>query len=211
MLALLSVRAVCSNIVITPLDAVRGAVLFGAGDAFAQAAERHMDGHSVVKGPLVQSDRLVKATVVGSVYGGAILPAVYQLAEGLLPGRSLRNVVLKTAISCGLLSTGGNYYSLVARRLLGPAPIGERLEERVQRCVSSVHRIFADVLLDDLKVWPMYDVLCFSVVPPHLRPTATAVVSVCWHSYVSFVANRREATVRENAQTLKCVEIEVCV
>ena len=120
MLALLSVRAVCSNIVITPVDAVRGAVLFGAGDAFAQAAERHMDGHSVVKGPLVQSDRLVKATVVGSVYGGAILPAVYQLAEGLLPGRSLRNVVLKTAISCGLLSTGGNYYSLVARRLLGP-------------------------------------------------------------------------------------------
>ena len=191
MLALLSVRAVCSNIVITPVDAVRGAVLFGAGDAFAQAAERHMDGHSVVKGPLVQSDRLVKATVVGSVYGGAILPAVYQLAEGLLPGRSLRNVVLKTAISCGLLSTGGNYYSLVARRLLGPAPIGERLEERVQRCVSSVHRIFADVLLDDLKVWPMYDMLCFSVVPPHLRPTATAVVSVCWHSYVSFVANRR--------------------
>ena len=157
MLALLSVRAVCSNIVITPVDAVRGAVLFGAGDAFAQAAERHMDGHSVVKGPLVQSDRLVKATVVGSVYGGAILPAVYQLAEGLLPGRSLRNVVLKTAISCGLLSTGGNYYSLVARRLLGPAPIGERLEQRVQRCVSSVHRIFAHVVLDDLKVWPLYD------------------------------------------------------
>ena len=70
MLALLSVRAVCSNIVITPVDAVRGAVLFGAGDAFAQAAERHMDGHSVVKGPLVQSDRLVKATVVGNTMRG---------------------------------------------------------------------------------------------------------------------------------------------
>ena len=206
---LAQLQAVNSSIVITPADAVRGAVLFGAGDAFAQAVERHMDRHSVVKRSLVQLDRLVKATVVGSVYGGAILPAVYQLAEGLLPGRTAVNVVLKTAISCGLLSTGGNYYSLVARRLLGPAPIGERLEQRVQRCVSSVHRIFAHVVLDDLKVWPLYDLLCFSVVPPHLRPTATAVVSVCWHSYVSFVANRREATARENAQTLKCVEIEV--
>ena len=91
---LAQLQAVNSSIVITPADAVRGAVLFGAGDAFAQAVERHMDRHSVVKRSLVQLDRLVKATVVGSVYGGAILPAVYQLAEGLLPGRTALNVVL---------------------------------------------------------------------------------------------------------------------
>ena len=86
---LAQLQAVNSSIVITPADAVRGAVLFGAGDAFAQAVERHMDRHSVVKRSLVQLDRLVKATVVGSVYDGAILPAVYQLAEGLLPVRTV--------------------------------------------------------------------------------------------------------------------------
>ena len=157
-----------------------------AGDAVERT-----DRDSVAKRSLLQLDRLGKATVVGSVYGGAILPAVYQLAEGLLPVRTVLNVVLKTAISCGLLSTGGNYYSLVARRLLGPP------KRRASRAACAALRqlgaphLRPHVVLDDLKVWPLYDLLCFSVVPRHLRPTATAVVSVCWHSYVSFVANRR--------------------
>ena len=69
-----------------------------AGDAVERT-----DRDSVAKRSLLQLDRLGKATVVGSVYGGAILPAVYQLAEGLLPVRTVLNVVLKTAISCGLL------------------------------------------------------------------------------------------------------------
>ena len=181
-------------IVITPNDAARGAILFGVGDAFAQSLEHHVDGRSVcreaARGTLVEPGRLTRAASVGTLYGGIILPFVYQLAEHLFPGKSVRNIVLKTCVSCSMLSTGGNYYSLLIRRLLHPSPVAECFEERLGRCISSVHAIFVDVLLDDLKVWPLYDLLCFAVVPPQLRPTATAVVSVCWHSYVSFIANR---------------------
>lgn len=49
------------------------------------------------------------------------------------------------------------------------------------------HKIL-DVLKDDLKVWPIYDLLCFSVIPPNLRPITTSVVSVCWHTYMSYAS-----------------------
>jgi hypothetical protein len=195
LLLLLPTVAQAIPFVLTPYDAARGALLFGAGDGVAQSLEHHIAGRSLVReaseGRLVHGGRLVRATAIGTFYGGVVLPAVYQLAESVLPGRSIRNVLLKTCISCGLLSTGGNYYSLALRRILDPAVEGPlRCVRRLERCLDSVHDIFVDVLLEDLKIWPLYDVLCFAVVPPSLRPTATAVVSVCWHTYVSIVANR---------------------
>lgn len=179
--------------VFTRREAIKGACLFGAGDGVAQSLEHHVEGRNLAdeaaKGTLVEASRLAKATAIGLVHGGIILPFVYQLAEGVFPGRSVKTVLLKTCISCGLLSTGGNYYSLVVRRLLAPAPTGEQFEQRLMRCLDSVHDIFEQVLLQDLKVWPLYDVLCFAAVPPSLRPTTTALVSVCWHTYMSFVAS----------------------
>ena len=182
------------TIVLTPSDAYKGALLFGAGDVVAQTLEHHVHGRSLLQEAkqltLVEPSRLLKATSIGTLHGGFILPFVYQLAESLFPGRSVQTVLLKTCLSCGLLSTGGNYYSLMLRKLLAPSPLGESFQRRLMRCLDSVHDIFADVILDDLRVWPLYDLMCFGVVPPHLRPTTTALVSVCWHTYMSFVASR---------------------
>ena len=101
----------------------------------------------------------------------------------------MQTVLLKTCLSCGLLSTGGNYYSLMLRNFWHHASWRE-LPATSHALLDSVHDIFADVILDDLRVWPLYDLMCFGVVPPHLRPTTTALVSVCWHTYMSFVASR---------------------
>lgn len=68
-------------------------------------------------------------------------------------------------------------------------PGTESFPERLLRVCDSLNQIFADVLLNDLRVWPAYDLLCFSVVPPAHRPTATALVSVCWHTYMSLRAS----------------------
>ena len=185
-------------LIFTAADAYKGALLFGVGDGVAQSLERRRTrgrAAGVLRGgashgALLDSRRLAKATALGAINGGLLLPFVYQLAEGLLPGRSLRTVALKTCVSCGVLSTAGNYYNLLARRLLADAPRGEPLEHRVRRCVRQVHAIFPGVVRDDLKVWPLYDMLCFGLVPPKMRATATAAVSVCWHSYVSMVAHQ---------------------
>ena len=41
----------------------------------------------------------------------------------------------------------------------------------------------------DMKLFPPADAICFAFVPPHLRPAFTGVISLCWNTYVSLVAN----------------------
>lgn len=180
-------------IAISRTDLARGAILFGSGDAAAQFLAQHEFSGSLHTASL-DKPRLCKATAIGTVYGGLLLPFVYQLAETLFPGRTPHSVLAKTALSCGLLSTGGNYFSLLMRRLLAPTHvIDEHFGDRLIRCIDSVNSMFHNVILDDLRVWPLYDVLCFSTIPPSFRPTATSVVSVCWHTYVSYVSSRHGA------------------
>jgi len=178
------------SISITPQDCVRGAMLFGAGDVAAQWIERGT--HDNCHERSLRLRRLASASAIGTLWGGVLLPSVYGLAESLLPGLSPQKVVLKTLISCSLLSTGGNYASLLLRRMAAPTcklPGTESVPERLLRVCDSLNEIFADVLLNDLRVWPAYDLLCFSVVPPAHRPTSTALVSVCWHTYMSLRAS----------------------
>ena len=183
------------GIVFTRTDLFRGAILFGSGDAAAQLLTHHEAGGALHETSF-DNPRLVKATALGTVYGGFLLPFVYQLAESLFPGRTPRNVVLKTVVSCSLLSTGGNYFSLFMRNLLKPTHvIDEHFGDRILRCIDSVNQVFHNLLLDDLRVWPLYDVLCFAIVPPAIRPAATSAVSVCWHTYVAYVANRKAGCV----------------
>mmetsp|Transcript_28760 Transcript_28760/g.67827 ORF Transcript_28760/g.67827 Transcript_28760/m.67827 type:complete len:141 (-) Transcript_28760:140-562(-) len=121
-----------------------------------------------------------------------MLPFVYQLAEGLFPGVSPAKVAAKVVVSCSLLSTLGNWFSLMWRRLAQPAREGERLAARLRRCRDSVNAEMPSVLSHDLRVWPAYDVLTFSMIPPPLRPFTCALVSVCWAVYISYVAAAAE-------------------
>ena len=73
--------------------------------------------------------------------------------------------------------------------------IDEHFGDRILRCIDSVNQVFHNLLLDDLRVWPLYDVLCFAIVPPAIGPAATSAVSVCWHTYVAYVANRKAGCV----------------
>ena len=105
------------SISITPHDCVRGAMLFGAGDVAAQWIERRTNDNCHERLLRLRLRRLASASAIGTLWGGVVLPSVYQFAESLLPGVSPQKVVLKTLISCSLLSTGGNYASLLLRRM----------------------------------------------------------------------------------------------
>ena len=39
--------------------------------------------------------------------------------------------------------------------------------------------------LMDWKSWPIYNVLCFTVIPLRLRPMTSGVASMLWNAYVS--------------------------
>jgi len=173
---------------LSPQHAAASACIFAAGDLVSQQIEARGAGSAAKEG--VQ--RSASAAALGSVYGGLMLPFVYQLAEGLFPGVSPAKVAAKVLVSVSLLSTLGNWFSLMWRRLAQPAREGERLAARLRRCRDSVNSEMPSVLSHDLRVWPAYDVLTFSMIPPPLRPFTCALVSVCWAVYMSYVAAAAE-------------------
>ena len=109
-----------------------GACTFGAGDILAQQIEHDMQRQVVavppggaansyypaVRGFELDHRRVSVATLMGSVWAGVVLPFVYGFAEKRFPGQSPLNVVLKMGVSCSILSTAGNYVSMLARIVL---------------------------------------------------------------------------------------------
>ena len=105
---------------ISPQHAAASACIFAAGDLVSQqiearsarsAAEESEEVCSTFAPTLACSSsgvqRSASAAALGSVYGGLMLPFVYQLAEGLFPGVSPAKVAAKVVVSCSLLSTLG--------------------------------------------------------------------------------------------------------
>eukprot|EP00967_Tisochrysis_lutea_P124123 scaffold207285_cov33-Tisochrysis_lutea.AAC.1 len=187
-----SVRATPSTLLV---NAAGGAAIFGAGDVVAQRIEQlnQRPAFSTMGERLrhtfelpVSIPRMGQALTVGSIWGGYAIPAVYNTAEVLFPGRAGANILLKACFSCGCLSTVGNYAALVLRRTLAG---GINLPS-VKRAVSTANSDIGGVVRTDLKIWPLYDILCFGIVPAGVRPACTAVVSVLWHTYMSAIAHQ---------------------
>lgn len=173
-----------SMLVLKKRNVAVGAGAFGVGDAVAQRLEGG-DGSAAF---VVDGARLRDAVALGGIWAGACSPQVYALGEFLLPGRSMARVLCKVGISCGFLSTIGNWINMFARRMCsGTATLAET--------VSTVNKdLFWEVVVDDLRVWPLYDVVCFSLIPPAVRPATTAVVNAAWATYISLVAAREIRT-----------------
>lgn len=126
------------------LVGIGGACTFGAGDILAQQIENDLQKQVVAVQPAraaqsyfpaglgfeLDNRRLSVATMMGSVWAGAVLPFVYGLAERRFPGQAPRNVVLKMGLSCGILSTAGNYVSMLARIVLNDCST----DDVTQRC-----------------------------------------------------------------------------
>ena len=186
-------------ITLTPRDALASVVIFAAGDLISQQLElrpalppRPLEtGRRGSLKPTIRPRRVLSAAGLGLVYGGVLLPSVYQLAEGLFPGVSPRTVLAKVLLACSLLSTFGNYFSMFWRRCAqpSPAPPGtESLGQRFSRVGRSVTADMPSVLKADMCVWPAYDTLNFALIPPFVRPLTTVLVATCWHTFIAYSA-----------------------
>jgi len=48
-----------------------------------------------------------------------------------------------------------------------------------------------EVLKDDLKIFPAYDILCYSVIPPKVRPLTNALIASAWAMYMSIASAKK--------------------
>lgn len=156
----------------------------------------------------LDQQRLAISTILGAIWAGIWVPYIYDSVERLLPGhQGVGRILLKMALSCSFLSTAGNYITMFFRRFVGHLCDFVADQWRVQEksnpdasswwpavqtrwmlCVASCNRDFYEVLLDDLKIWPLYDILCYAVIPPFIRPVTTALMSSAWSMYMSIVS-----------------------
>ena len=42
----------------------------------------------------------------------------------------------------------------------------------------------------DWKVWPLYNLLCFSMIPLSLRPLSSGFASTAWNAFISHQSQR---------------------
>lgn len=187
-------RALSTGLRHSPLqtNVLSGGVIFCAGDAIAQQLEGGDSGgdigfkedsaSSTSSKSGLDRNRLYSSCGLGATWSGVVVPFVYARAEAFFPGRTPRRVILKTACSASVLSIPGNWASMFLRRALaGDAP---------SAAAAASSAAWREVVTTDLRLWPVYDVLCFSVIPPHMRALTTALFSCAWSTYLSVVAHR---------------------
>lgn len=174
-------------------DMLAGTIIFMVGDWGAQLLthSRSVENKSTLLSSFkMDSNRFVISSILGCFWAGLINPSVYSLAEHLFPGVSMKLVLVKMSFSVSILSTVGNYTTMICRRFF--KQVWEAKTTQVgsifQACIQSCNKDIIEVLKIDLKVWPLYDILCFSVIPPHLRPITGALMASSWAMYISIVS-----------------------
>lgn len=158
---------------------VTGGVVTGLGDVACQAV---IEKRGISD---FQTPRMLQAAIVGSLWSGYCSPKIYHFAERVVgPGKGLRKVALKMLVTTAILSSVGNYINMSMRRMMAG---GYREPGGVFQTVNSQ---IVEVMFADWKVWPVYDALCFKVIPLHLRGATTVAANTCWGAYLSFMSNK---------------------
>jgi hypothetical protein len=139
----------------------------------------------------VDGSRYVISTILGAFWAGYVNPSIYAFVDNNFPGISLKLVLLKMVITCSILSTWGNYTTMMIRRFLKLTWESGTISKAYPifcTCLRTCKDDFMGVLADDLKIFPPYDILCYSVIPPQIRPITNALVCSGWQCYMSIAS-----------------------
>jgi hypothetical protein len=60
----------------------------------------------------------------------------------------------------------------------------------VREAAASVRRDLWPVMKTDYRIWPIYDVLCFTVIPRHVQAVSTGLLGVVWAAYLSVIVHQ---------------------
>ena len=178
-------------------DAAVAVSIFTTGDLLAQQIE-----HGTESVATFSADRTASASALGLIWGGGISPMCYRLNERLFPGRGPREVVKKIVINTALLGCVGNWCVIFGKRMLTAADdCTASWSERVRDTAQSVNLDWLTVMSHDIKVWPLTDVIIFTLIPIHLRVAFVSTVNVLWQSYLSYTASQGTAAAAASAET----------
>jgi hypothetical protein len=151
------------------------------------------------------------AGLIGMFFGGIVYPQAYALLDATWIGTSLTMLLKKSIFEIATVGIFVNSISMTSRGLLQQqkqqqqqqeqhqqqqSPDNNHLTPNKQQPQPHQHRTVQDVLehvanelptvtRNDILVWLPYNMIAFSMVPPMLRPTTTAMMEASWQTYIS--------------------------
>jgi protein Mpv17 len=144
--------------------------------------------------------RVVSAAILGFVFGGFVYPVAYNILDSRFHAKNLQTLFTKSLIEIATVGITVNTISMTCRGLL----VGQDTQAVVKHVVKEIPK----VTLNDVKVWLPYNLLAFSVIPPMIRPTTTAMMEASWQTYISLRSNdyeKRASKVISNGSSLPIV------
>jgi len=170
-------------------NSAQGAALVLAGDLLSQSFVRWMDGAREMR---LDWSRLAKAGVVGVVNVGLWPYYWYKIVDTYLPNQvpsdlpfaSLPVWVYEWALLALKIVLDGfinGVFSIVSSFTLWSLMDQDSYELWKLKFTET----FFETWMMDWKSWPIYNVLCFTVIPLRLRPMTSGVASMIWNAYVS--------------------------
>lgn len=67
--------------------------------------------------------------------------------------------------------------------------------ENYETASKAVKRDLWGVMKTDYKIWPFYDILCFTLIPRHTQSMCTGALGCAWATYLSYVTHVDHHTV----------------
>jgi len=123
--------------------------------------------------------RVYNAALPGIVFNGVLAPQWYVLLHKWLPVETPKTIAVKIFANCVAWGCAGNGLAMLTRRVLDGAHFNQAVEE--------VKKDLPEVMKTDYKIFPFYDVLCFSLIPRHTQALSSGLLDVAWSAYMSNV------------------------
>eukprot|EP00978_Attheya_sp_CCMP212_P005802 scaffold12959_cov53-Attheya_sp.AAC.5 len=125
--------------------------------------------------------RVLSAGFIGAFFGGFVYPFAYARLDTLWKGVHFSSVFKKSVVEIGTVGIFVNCISMSSRGLLG----GHESEHVAQH----VFQEMPTVTMNDVRVWLPYNLVAFSIIPVHIRPSTTAMMEATWQAYISIRSN----------------------
>ena len=171
---------------VTPFvrNATGASLLFVAADGVAQYMEQRNSGKGQNSRGYEWWDpwRGTGAAILGVILGGGVYPAAYARLDHLLPGRSWRTLLIKSAVEIVTVGITVNTASLLGRATWQGTHSWQAVGDHVRTEIPHV-------TLMDAQVWFPYNMLAFGFIPIQIRPLTTACVEASWQTWISLRAH----------------------
>ncbi|EFA78150.1 pmp22 family protein [Heterostelium album PN500] len=175
-------RALDSHPLIT--KSITTGVLMGTGDVLAQSIEHYTNDDKHKKKFKWDTKRTLTMTSVGMVFSGPCLHFWYKTLDRLVVGEGAMVVAKKIAFDqIAFAPVVISAFIFIMNSINGKTP---------SQSLTTIKTDLPSALKANWSLWPMAQIICFSIVPPSLRVLYVSTVSVFWNIFLSQLGNKHK-------------------